>query len=374
MSPSAAQVKNQMFFAIDCRFAPSAFNMGADRLETSDARATLSGLKRGRCGRDTRARQVSMPHSKCRDPAAGSGQERGKMSTKVFLDYDQAQLDGEMNLRGRWPEHQDYFDRWAKDSQRVRESNRCLSDLVYGDSAGQKLDLFLPVERNGSQDGGPVPLLAFVHGGYWKSLDKGDFSFLAPAYLERGIAFASLNYDLSPLADISQMVAQVRRGLAWLLKQSGAYGLDPTGLYVAGHSAGGHLAAMAMNPVWTGDFGLPPSVIKGGCSVSGVYDLEPVARSFQQVELQISADIVTSQSPIRTVPQRAAPLICAVGSDETREFIRQQKVYVEAWRQKGLTCFDVDLAGDNHFSSADRLAQVDHPLYQAVVDMISSNS
>ncbi|WP_282604784.1 alpha/beta hydrolase [Pelagibius sp. Alg239-R121] len=293
------------------------------------------------------------------------------MTAKVFLDYDQAGLDREMNLRGRWPEHQDYFDRWGRDSLEVRKACRCHIDLSYGESEGQKLDLFLPAEDEEGARGDGFPLLAFIHGGYWKSLDKGDFSYLAPAYLERGIAFASLNYDLSPTVDIAEMVGQVQRGLAWLVQHSGDYGLDPSGLYVAGHSAGGHLAAMAMNPVWTASFGLPTTIIKGGCSVSGVYDLAAVAASLQQDELQISPEIVESESPIRTVPEQAAPLICAVGAEETREFIRQQGVYVEAWAQKGLSCRGLNLPGDNHFSAADRLAQRDHPLYLAVLDMIS---
>ena len=251
--------------------------------------------------------------------------ERGSgMTERVFLDYDQAQLDHEMNLRGRWPEHQDYFERWANESLAVRKSYRYHSDLAFGDSAGQKLDLFLPDEDETAGGIGGVPLLAFIHGGYWKSLDKGDFSFLAPAYLDRGIAFASLNYDLAPGVDIGEIVSQVRRGLAWLVRHAGEYRLDPTGLYVAGHSAGGHLAAMAMNPAWTADYDLPETIIKGGCSVSGVYDLAAVAASLQQDELQISPEIVQTQSPIRAIPQRAAPLICAVGSEETREFIRQQ--------------------------------------------------
>ncbi len=293
------------------------------------------------------------------------------MTGKVFLEYDQAQLDREMNLRGRWPEHQTYFDRWARDSLNVRKTYKCHSDLVYGDTAGQKLDLFLPAPRDVAHNGGGSPLLAFIHGGYWKSLDKGDFSYLAPAYLERGIAFASLNYDLSPGADIGTMVAQVRRGLAWLIRRAGDYGLDPSGLYIAGHSAGGHLAAMAMNPAWTAEFDLPAEVIKGGCSVSGVYDLKPVALSFQQEELRIAPEIVKNFCPLDDIPDAAAPMICAVGSGETAEFIRQQSVYMEAWRKKGLACRVVELPGDNHFSAADRLGERDHPLYLAVLDMIS---
>lgn len=294
------------------------------------------------------------------------------MTEKVFLDYDQAALDHEMNLRGRWPEHQDYFDRWARESLAVRKAYKCHTDLPFGETAGQKLDLFLPEPGVAGGQGTGVPLLAFIHGGYWKSLDKGDFSYLAPAYLERGIAFALLNYDLAPAVDIGEIVSQVRRGLAWLVRQAGDYGLDRTGLYVVGHSAGGHLAAMAMNPAWTADYGLPGSIIKGGCSVSGVYDLAAVAASLQQEELQIAPEVVEAQSPLRTLPQEAAQLICAVGAEETCEFIRQQAEYVAAWQEKGLSCQTLDLPGDNHFSVADRLAERDHPLYLALCDMISS--
>ncbi len=296
------------------------------------------------------------------------------MTKKVFLDYDQAALDYEMNLRGRWPDHQHYFDRWARESLAVRKTHNCYIDLVFGETEGQKLDLFLPERIDTAKPPASMPLLAFIHGGYWKSLDKGDFSYLAPAYLERGISFASLNYDLAPGADIAEMVAQVRRGLAWLWRNAGDYSLDPARFYVAGHSAGGHLAAMAMNPDWTADQGLPEDAIKGGCSVSGVYDLAAVAASFQQDELKIAPEVVAQQSPLRSLPSRAAPLICAVGSGETKEFIRQQAEYVAAWRQKGLPCRTVDLVGDDHFSAADRLADRHHPLFQAVCDMISSGT
>ena len=136
------------------------------------------------------------------------------MANKVYGDYDQEQLDAQFNNRARWPEHPEYFARWARESAAVRDRLGGHLDLVYGDSRGQTLDLFVP------EGGGVVPLLVFIHGGYWQSLDKGDFSFLAPPFLEAGIAYASLNYDLAPQVRIPEMVRQISAAMAWFYRHA----------------------------------------------------------------------------------------------------------------------------------------------------------
>src|SRR5512138_2834068 len=82
-------------------------------------------------------------------------------AARVFRDYDQASLDRALNLRARWPDHPQFFARWAKDSAAVRESLPCRLDLAYGETPAETLDLFP------AADDGAAPLLAFIHGGYW---------------------------------------------------------------------------------------------------------------------------------------------------------------------------------------------------------------
>ena len=106
------------------------------------------------------------------------------MSQRVFLDYDQAGLDAQLDLRARHEDFPEHFARYQETSARARAAHGGRLDLAYGPRPGQRLDLFLP------SDGTP-PLVAFIHGGYWQWLDKGDFSYLASAYLAAGIAFAS---------------------------------------------------------------------------------------------------------------------------------------------------------------------------------------
>lgn len=290
------------------------------------------------------------------------------MTGKVYRDYDQAALDAQFNLRARWPEHTEYFARWAEDSAALRRRLGGHLDLAYGPSAGQKLDLFVPAAV------AAPPLLAFIHGGYWQSLDKGDFSYLAAPYLEAGIAFASLNYDLAPEVSVEEILRQVRAALAWLYRHAGDFGADPARLHVAGHSAGGHLTAMAMATDWralSGDgSALPEDLVKGGCSVSGVYELEPLRLSYQQAVLDLTPDMARRLTPLGDLPRRAGPLILAVGSEETEEFLRQQNDYAAAWRQAGLALQVVELPGGNHFSAIDAFGAADHPLFAAVSSMV----
>jgi arylformamidase len=289
------------------------------------------------------------------------------MSEAIFQHYDRAGLDAQLNLRARWPEHAEFFARWAEQSRAVRAERGCRFDLSYGSSPGERLDYF-PAEK------ADAPLLAFVHGGYWQSLDKADFSYLAPAFLDRGIAFASINYDLAPKARIAEMVIQLRRALLWLREQASRLGFDPERIYLAGHSAGGHLVLTALGADWQGEYGLERSAVAGGLSLSGVYDLEPLRLSYHQPVLRLGAEEARSLSPLHHLPSRAAPLICAVGDQETDIFLAQQAALVEAWRARGLQVATVELLGHHHFSVVDCLADTSDPLHRALRDLIEGAS
>ena len=293
----------------------------------------------------------------------------------VFRDYDQAALDAQLNLRARWPEHPQFFERWAADSAATRAARGGELDLAYGSGPEETLDLF-PVSGRGASGAdesseGPVPLLAFIHGGYWQALDKSDYSYLAPSFVDRGIAFASLNYSLAPATDIGTMIVQVRSALAWLHKNAGAYGVDPGRIIVAGHSAGGHLAAMAVSTDWPGfEAGLPAGLLAGGCSISGVYDLEPVRLSYHNDVLKVPGGRAAAWSPLHALPKAAPPLIVAVGAEETEEFRRQHAEYATAWQDRGLSLVDVPLPGRHHFNAVDALGEEEHPLFAAVQQIL----
>ena len=279
------------------------------------------------------------------------------MAESLYQGMDRTAMDRQFNLRARWPEHGEYFERWAKDSAAVRAQLPARLDLAYGASPNCRLDYF-PAPRPGAA------LMAFIHGGYWQSLDKSDFSYLAPPFLDAGFAYASLNYDLAPKVRIGTILDQIRQAVSWLHGNASDLGFDPERLFLAGHSAGGHLAVMAAD--------MPGGVIKGTCSVSGVYDMRPLRYCYHQDVLNLSEDEAKDLSPILHVPERAGPLICAVGSEETEAFLAQQAYLVAAWRAKGLAATEVGLPGRQHFSAIDALSEPDHTLFQAVVAMMSA--
>lgn len=285
------------------------------------------------------------------------------MNDVTWRGWDKAELDRQLNQRQHTPEHSQHFSRWAAESAVVREELAVRRDLAYGKGPMQKLDYFLPSEAG-------APLLAFIHGGYWQSLDKGDFSFPASAFKEAGFAYASINYDMAPHVSIPEMVKQIRDAVAWLHEHAEELQFDPDRLVLAGHSAGGHLAVMALLTDWQADYGLPRSTLKGAGSISGLYDLEPLAQSYQQPILQLDEAAVQEASPQHNIPsasvRRLPKLFLAVGRVETEEFQQQQRDFVQAWKGAGQVSEVLELPGRNHFSIIDSLADSRHAVFRAL--------
>src|SRR5678815_4579638 len=152
---------------------------------------------------------------------------------------DKSFLSREYNNRELVPEHPQYFARWQQSSAQARSRMSSQLDLAYGGMPGEKLDLFAARKGDGA-------CMMFIHGGYWRSLDKSDFSFLAPAWVDAGVSLAVVNYDLCPKVTIEEIVRQMLRASRWLWLNAGELGIDRERLYLSGHSAGGHLVAMMM--------------------------------------------------------------------------------------------------------------------------------
>lgn len=283
----------------------------------------------------------------------------------VYRTYDQAQLDALYNNRAAVPDHGRWMDRWPHASREARAWLGGQLDLPYGPAERQRLDLFPAAGRS-------APLLVFIHGGYWRALDKSDFSFAAPAFVEAGIAVAVLGYPLAPAATLDEITESVRLAIGWLFEEAAGFGIDRARLHVSGHSAGGHLTAMALSTDWAAR-GLPADLVKGGTAISGLYDLEPIRLCYLNQDLHLTPDMARRNSPIELAPNRAGPLILSVGGRETDEFLRQQERYAEAWQGAGLPLQIVPMPDAQHFSIVEAFATPGSPLYQAVSQQILSN-
>ncbi len=170
----------------------------------------------------------------------------------------------------------------------------------------------------------------FIHGGYWRALDKSDHSFVAPPLVAASVGVAVMNYDLCPAVGIAQIVDECREAVAWLRREGPGHGLSVERLVVSGHSAGGHLAAMLVATDWHSR-GQAADAITGAVAISGLFDLEPLVHVSFNTDLMLDAGRAYMVSPVHLQPRVPIPMLIAAGAQETSEFIRQSWLLWECW-------------------------------------------
>ena len=265
-------------------------------------------------------------------------------------------VEREYNNRAAVPEHPWWFARYAELSAAACAQWGPRRDLRYGTGPKETLDLFLPR--------GPArATFVFIHGGYWRALDKSDVSFVAMPFAAHGIATAVINYDLCPALSIAAIVEQCRRAVAWIAREGTVHGANAARIVVGGHSAGGHLTAMLYATDWA-SAGLARDPVAGGVSVSGVHDLAPMVQFSYNVDLRLDEAEAARMSPAHLVPRSTAPLLIAVGADETTEFIRQARILWDAWpsNRPGGDGAPLIVPARNHFSIVADYADPDSEL------------
>jgi len=271
----------------------------------------------------------------------------------------------EYNLRAAFPDHAQWFARWAADSARARASMRVMRDVRYGAGPKQTLDLF-PAQR-------PRGALLFIHGGYWRALDKNDHSFIAPPFVAEGIGVAVVNYDLCPDVRIADIVEECRQAVDWLLREGERHGVPARRLVIGGHSAGGHLTAMMYATDWKSR-GSPADAIVGGVSVSGVFDLLPLIDVSFNSDLHLDPQSAREVSPAHLEPLLEVPLLLAAGADETGEFVRQSRDLWQRWpRVRPAAATGPLLVPDkHHFSVLTDFADPHSALFAGTAGMFGS--
>lgn len=280
-------------------------------------------------------------------------------------------LDRMYNNRARVPDHPRYFERWAAASAEFRVRQPQGLDLAYGTGPGETLDVFRP-QAAGTH---PAPVLVFIHGGYWRSLDKSDHSFVAEAFTGAGACVVVPNYALCPAVTIPHITLQMAHALAWVWHHIAQWGGDRRRITVAGHSAGGQLAAMMMTCRWPDlDAALPADLVRNGLSISGLHDLEPLRHTPSlQPALQLTPEQVRLASPAGLpaprVRGRRGQLYSVAGGDESEGFWAQNALIQQAWGAQAVPVCE-NLPGLNHFSVLDALVTPGHRLHQLTLDLL----
>jgi arylformamidase len=193
-------------------------------------------------------------------------------------------------------------------------------------------------------------VFVFIHGGYWRALSSKEFSGVALGLHAQGITTVVINYALCPRVTIDEIVRQTRAALAWTLRNIQNYGGDPARVSIGGHSAGGHLTAMALQTAWAEDYGLPQDPFVAALPFSGLFDIEPLRFSYLQPQIQLDDGIIRRNSPAFMVRPCKTPIWITWGGAESTEFARQSELYHQAWIAAGNTSELRAVPGANHFT------------------------
>ena len=278
------------------------------------------------------------------------------------MDDADAYYEGQYNNRLSIPDAADCNARGVLRSTAARARLASRLDLAYGPSPRQRIDLY-PAAAPGA------PILSFIHGGYWRSRDKSEFAFIAEPFVAAGITVAMPEYDLAPAVTVGTIVEQMVAAHAWLYRHAGEHGADRSRLFVAGHSAGGHLAAMMAATRWNEiDPALPADLVKGAYAISGVFDLMPMLHFSFNADIRLDAASAKAMSPIEHCPAWPVPVRTAAGALESDEFRRQCRTLAERWPAsvKG----HMDVPGCHHLSVAEALADPGNALFESVRDFV----
>ncbi|WPB54975.1 alpha/beta hydrolase [Xylophilus sp. GOD-11R] len=272
--------------------------------------------------------------------------------------------EADYNLRARHPEREAVYADYAARSQRLRQALPPLS-LRYASAPRCTIDWFAPPVT--AQ--GPMPLLAFFHGGFWRGGDKTMFGFIAEPFLQAGVAVALVGYELAPAVSITDIVRQATQAMRYLFEQRAELGFDAARVSVSGHSAGGHLAAVLGS---LDAEALDGYAIAGVVGLSGLYALQPFLLSSVNLEARMTLDEAELLSPASYGRFGAQRFMLAVGAEETDGF-RQQTAYFSRHLDAIGQGHDVMVCpGRTHFDIFEDFVSPEAPLFRRALALVSA--
>jgi arylformamidase len=286
---------------------------------------------------------------------------------KLYRDFEfQEEIDLQYNMSLTVPDSGKWINRYPEISQKVRNEIDCALNVPYGFTVDETLDIFPAREK-------PAPVLLYLHGGYWYRGSSKDFSFVAGGLLKLGFTVVVADYSLCPKVSIDEITRQSRSMVVWLYNNIKKYNGNPEQIYIMGHSAGGQQVAMLLSTDWEGSYGLPENVIKGGISISGIFDLRPFPYSYLQPKLLLTMETILRQSPCFNIPESAPPLLLTFGENETAEFKRQTDDFLKLWQAKGLSGELFIQKEKHHYSIIEGLSDGDSAFCKAIMRFVKQS-
>jgi arylformamidase len=277
----------------------------------------------------------------------------------LYNGFRAGELEFQYNPRESVPEYPELAKVRAAQAKKVRQTAKSWLDVAYGESPRERLDIYAPDRANGT-------VLIYIHGGYWRSGSKEDNCNFVPTFTKRGTTVVLVEYDLCPQVTVTDIVRQTRAAIAWVCKNITGYGGDPAKVYVSGHSAGGHLTALALTHDWT-KAGVPQDCLKGAVATSGVFDLDIVMKISVQEQVRMTPEVAKLNSPFENPPRVKCPLVVAVGGAEPKGWQQMSEDYFNFCKQQGMNVEYLVVPGANHYTMSEKLLDDTNPLTQAMI-------
>jgi len=284
------------------------------------------------------------------------------MNMEDHVVLDRSEADRLYDATGEIHDRADLLATFIDGSERYRAANAGVLGIRYGISVDETLDIFLP---SSSAPGAPVHI--FIHGGFWYQFGSREWSFVAERLTAAGAIVVIPRYSLCPKVGVAEIVAQMRSMLCWVWRNVAQYGGDREKIFLSGHSVGGQLALELTLTDWEAEYGLPATTIKGVTSISGLYDLTPIALCYVQEYACLSSRDSAKLSPISHVTPVATPLILTAGALEPEGFLRQMEDFRSAWEAAGNAVDAFVLDDHNHLTILEEVSVPGGRIIEAIL-------
>lgn len=244
-------------------------------------------------------------------------------------------------------------------------------DIRYGDLPRQKLDIYLPAQHQPKP-----PVVLFYYGGSWDSGDKADYKFAAEAFTSNGFIAVIPDYRVYPEVKFPGFMADPAKAARWVKEHIQDYGGDPDRIFLAGHSAGAHIAVMlALNEEYLAKEGLKPQDFRATIGLAGPYDFLPL-RSERLKVIFGPEDQRWKSQPIEFVTGHNQPMLLLVGLKDTTVWTHNTFNLAAKIKAKGGPVQVVEYPTYGHIDMAAKLAKPlrgNGDLLKPIVDFINQH-
>lgn len=233
------------------------------------------------------------------------------------------------------------------------EGYRVVRDVAYGDGPRRRLDLYIP-----DATAGRTPTVVFFYGGGWEDGSKDDYLFVGEAFVSRGYAAVIPDYRVYPEVRFPAFLEDAAAAVAWVGRQAGGGGFEPGPIFLVGHSAGGHIAAMlTLDEQWLADAGgIRASAVAATVGLAGPYDFLPLTDE-TLMEIFGPEPSRPASQPINHVDGDEAPMLLVSGLTDTTVLPRNSRRLGERIRAKGGSVEEAYYEDVGHVALAASLAR-----------------